>query len=76
MRAVFREVIRHLPRDPQLIRYRQAVFSDLLDNPQFTEALTALLPQLEELVSFRGLSRNQGFPFLESVWGNWSCTFR
>ena len=54
--------------DPQIIRYRQAVFTDLLANPQLTAGLEELLPRIDELVNFRSLRNAEGLPLLENVW--------
>ena len=47
-----RAVLYQLTPDPAIITYRQAVLSDLLDQPGLAEALKAMLPLLDELVLF------------------------
>ena len=39
----------HLPRDPEVIAYRQAVLEDLLANPELVERFTSLLPVIDSL---------------------------
>jgi len=39
-----------LPRDPEVILYRQAVLDDLLANPELVEKFSSLLPMLNSLV--------------------------
>jgi hypothetical protein len=57
-----------LPRDPDMISYRQAVLEDLLANPELAERFTSLLPVINSLVeSSHRLEREM--PWLhEVVW--------
>jgi DNA mismatch repair protein MutS len=57
-----------LPRDPEVIAYRQAVLEDLLANPALAERFTSLLPIIDSLVeSSHPLEREM--PWLhEVVW--------
>jgi DNA mismatch repair ATPase MutS len=48
-----------LPRDPDVISYRQAVLEDLLAQPELTEKLTALLPVIHSLFEFSHHSRSE-----------------
>jgi DNA mismatch repair protein MutS len=41
-----------LPRDPDVIVYRQAVLEDLLANPELTERFTSLLPVIHSLFEY------------------------
>ena len=43
-----------LPRDPQVISYRQAVLDDLLANPELVERFTSLLPLIDSLFHSSG----------------------
>jgi DNA mismatch repair protein MutS len=44
-----RELFSRLPRDPDVIAYRQAVLDDLLANPALVERLESLLPVMDSL---------------------------
>jgi DNA mismatch repair protein MutS len=46
-----------LPRDPQVIDYRQAVLEDLLANPRLAEKLTSLLPVIDSLFEYSRRSK-------------------
>jgi len=48
-----------LPRDPDVISYRQAVLDDLLAHPELTEGLTSLLPVIHSLFEFSHHSRSE-----------------
>ena len=52
-----RKLFSRLPRDPQVINYRQAVLDDLLANPELVERFTFLLPVIDSLVEYRGAYR-------------------
>ena len=41
-----------LPRDPNVILYRQAVLDDLLANPELADGLTSLLPVINSLFEY------------------------
>ena len=43
-----------LPRDPQVISYRQAVLDDLLANPELAERFGSLLPLIDSLFHSSG----------------------
>ena len=63
-----RNLFSRLPRDPNVITYRQAVLEDLLANPELAERFAALLPVIDSLfVSAHRLEREM--PWLhEVVW--------
>ena len=42
----------HLPRDPEMIAYRQAVLDDLLVSPELAERFTSLLPVINSLFEY------------------------
>ena len=46
-------ILRQLSTDREVIQYRQAVLADLIAHPRLTEQLADLLPQIDELASFR-----------------------
>lgn len=46
-------ILRQLHTDPTVIHYRQAVLTDLLAHHPLAEQLANLLPQIDELASFR-----------------------
>lgn len=41
-----------LPRDPEVILYRQTVLDDLLNNPEIVERFTSLLPTINSLFQY------------------------
>src|SRR5690349_10524221 len=53
------ELFSRLPRDPQIISYRQAVLEDMLVNPQLVERFTSLLPVIESLFQASYHSRRE-----------------
>jgi DNA mismatch repair ATPase MutS len=55
-------LFQRLPRDPQVITYRQAVLDDLLTNPELAEKFTSLMPVIDTL--FRSYQR----PKAEMSW--------
>ena len=44
-----RDLFSRLPRDPEVITYRQAVLDDLLANPKLVEEFDSLLPVIDSL---------------------------
>jgi DNA mismatch repair protein MutS len=44
-----RDLFSRLPRDPEVITYRQAVLDDLLANPKLVEGFDSLLPVIDSL---------------------------
>lgn len=44
-----RDLFSRLPRDPEVIAYRQAVLEDILANPDLADRLRALLPAIDSL---------------------------
>jgi hypothetical protein len=54
-----RELFSRLPRDPEVISYRQAVLDDLLANPELAERFTSLLPVIDSLFEYRGAYRSR-----------------
>jgi DNA mismatch repair protein MutS len=44
-----RDLFSRLPRDPDVIAYRQAVLEDLLANPELAERIASLLPVIDSL---------------------------
>ena len=48
-RKFFTTLLHHLPTDPKTIAYRQAILSDLIDHPNLSNELAALLPKLDGL---------------------------
>ena len=57
-RKEIQPVFQRLPRDPQVISYRQAVLDDLLTHPALAEMLTSLLPVINSL--FVSAHRSKG----------------
>ena len=65
-----RKLFSRLPRDPQVIAYRQAVLDDLLANPALAEGLASLLPSIDSLSRYSGTSgyhAKQEMPWLHEV---------
>ncbi|HSL28090.1 MAG TPA: hypothetical protein VK900_02725 [Anaerolineales bacterium] len=63
-----REVFSRLPRDPQVIAYRQAVLDDLLTNPELAERFAALLPVIDSLFHASHHSEREMTWLHEVVW--------
>ena len=61
-------VFSELPRDPQVISYRQAVLDDLLANPELVERFTKLLPVIDSLFEFPFRPRPEMSWLHEVVW--------
>jgi DNA mismatch repair protein MutS len=57
-----------LPRDPQVILYRQAVLEDLLTNPGLVERLTSLLPVINSLFGYLHRPKPEMSWLHEVVW--------
>ncbi len=51
-RARAASILHFLPSDPEVIRYRQDVLTDLLARPELGQALRELLPKIETLESY------------------------
>lgn len=66
-RAVLENLI-SAPRDPETIRYRQAVFRDIWHNPRLAAAFADTLRSMEELTVFSRSASAGTHPLLESVW--------
>src|SRR5689334_19255779 len=57
-----------LPRDPQVISYRQAILDDLLANPELAERFTSLLPLIDSVShSPTGYHSNREMTWLHEV---------
>ena len=54
-----RNLFSRLPRDPEVISYRQAVLDDLLANPELAEGLTSLLPVIDSLFHYTYRSKRE-----------------
>ena len=54
-----RDLFSRLPRDPDVIAYRQAVLEDLLANPELAERFASLLPVIDSLVEYSGRYRSK-----------------
>jgi DNA mismatch repair ATPase MutS len=52
-------LFQRLPRDPDVISYRQAVLEDLLAHPELTEKLAFLVPVIHSLFEFSHRSRSE-----------------
>jgi DNA mismatch repair protein MutS len=52
-----RDLLSRLPRDPEVINYRQGVLEDLLANPELADRLATLLPVIDSLFKYRGAQR-------------------
>ena len=57
-RREIQSLFQRVPRDPDVISYRQAVLEDLLAHPALTERLTSLLPVVHSL--FESAYRSKG----------------
>lgn len=57
-----------LPRDPDVILYRQAVLDDLLANPELAERFTSLLPVINSLYQYSYRSKPEMSWLHEVVW--------
>ena len=53
-----RNLFSRLPRDPEVITYRQAVLDDLLANPELADRFASLLPVIDSLFKYRGTRRS------------------
>src|ERR1041384_5957302 len=62
------DLFSQLPRDPQVISYRQAVLDDLLANPELVERFTRLLPVIDSLFEFPFRPRPEMSWLHEVVW--------
>jgi hypothetical protein len=63
-----RALFSRLPRDPQVIAYRQAVLEDLLANPDLAERLAALLPAIDSFFEYSYRSGQEMSWLHEVVW--------
>ena len=65
-----RKLFSRLPRDPDVISYRQAVLDDLLASPELAEKFASLLPVIDSLVEYRGahLSHHEMTWLHEVIW--------
>src|SRR5215212_9932659 len=54
-----RDLFSRLPRDPQVISYRQAVLEDLLANPEVAEGFASLLPVIDSLFQSSSHSKRE-----------------
>ena len=52
-------LFQRLPRDPEVISYRQAVLEDLLTHPELTGKLASLFPVIHSLFEFSQRSRSE-----------------
>jgi DNA mismatch repair protein MutS len=62
------ELFVRLPRDPQVIAYRQAVLEDLLANPAVVERFTAFLPVIDSLYNYPFRAKPDMTWLYEVVW--------
>jgi hypothetical protein len=56
-----RNLFSRLPRDPQVISYRQAVLDDLLAHPKLAERFTTVLPVIDSLFQYSYRSREMSW---------------
>jgi hypothetical protein len=63
-----RALFARLPRDPQVIAYRQAVLEDLLANPELAGRLAALLPVIDSFFEYSYRSEQEMSWLHEVVW--------
>src|SRR5512139_881748 len=63
-----RALFSRLPRDPQVIAYRQAVLEDLLANPDLAERLAALLPVIDSFFEYTYRAEREMSWLHEVVW--------
>lgn len=65
-----RKLFSRLPRDPDVINYRQAVLDDLLANPELADRFASLLPVIDSLVEYHGahLSHHEMTWLHEVIW--------
>ena len=63
-----RELFSRLPRDPDVIAYRQAVLDDLLANPALVERLESLLPVMDTLFESAHPMEREMTWLHEAVW--------
>jgi DNA mismatch repair protein MutS len=65
-----RKLWSRVPRNPEVIRYRQDVLDDLLANPDLAEGLASLMPAIDSLSRYSGASgyhAKQEMPWLHEV---------
>lgn len=63
-----RELFSRLPRDPDVITYRQAVLDDLLANPELAQRFASLLPVIDSLCENPYRSKPEMSWLHEVVW--------
>lgn len=63
-----RDLFSRLPRDPEVILYRQAVLDDLIANPGLVERFTALLPVIDSLAQYAYRPKHEMSWLHEVVW--------
>jgi len=63
-----RDLFSRLPRDPQVITYRQAVLDDLLANPTLADRFASLLPVIDSLFASSGRSNREMTWLHQVIW--------
>jgi DNA mismatch repair ATPase MutS len=63
-----RKVLSQLPRDPDVIAYRQAVLDDLLANPELVEKFTFLLPVIDSLFKYSYRAKQEMNSIHDVIW--------
>ncbi|MFP4443455.1 MAG: hypothetical protein ACLFST_10070, partial [Spirochaetia bacterium] len=66
--AFVKNILASPPSDPDVIRYRQEIFRDLMDHPQLVHDFRELLPKVEEISYSVQTRRNLEAPILDMLW--------
>jgi DNA mismatch repair ATPase MutS len=67
-RSTIRAALLNLCTDPAVITYRQDILDDLWHNPEFTQALETLLPEINALEAYHGTVDRRRSTLQEVTW--------
>lgn len=57
-----------LPQDPEVIRYRQEILSDIYDSPSLHAALSEVIPKISEIMMFADSRKDSKSALQEAIW--------